>query len=195
MMIAQTNEVRWWRIPRVRFPPFADVLSWCRERQHADTMLLAARLRESGRPTDFLTPGVDKTVRKLFSGKIRQELRAKGWPGTLLTNGLGLIYVVDYTAETERQLLEAEPELFSWKHQHRPPLPEDICLLRKGYLYPCLVTVTHEHDGWLLTGSRVPPFKGLQNDTCEESFLFDGTLFCEDAFMTVRGRSPSSLRR
>jgi len=176
-MILAPKHVQFWEFDAGEIT-LARLLDWCNEEHGVDRLLLSARLEKQRRGWVPLTEGVDDTVKRLFGKKVLEQFQATGWPGTKLIGHPGRVYIVQYDREIREILLKTETNLAGWLHDHRPPLPEDLCLFKEGAKLPALYSVTHESQAWLVTAASIP-FKEAKKSPETETYLFEGKYFCE----------------
>lgn len=131
------------------------ILTWCLRERHADRLLMATRLDTDASGHPLLVPEVEVVAKKLFGRAIRRTLLATAWPGTQLIEHPGRVFVIDFDNHVRRTMVETENRLGGWNQWHAPPLPEDICAYREGDPYPCLVSVTHDDDAWIVHDGKV----------------------------------------
>lgn len=92
-------------------------------------------LTEAGqRVLDSLNPFVDYKV------------KSSRWPGTELLDAEADLFYCQLNQNSSQFIKSATDHLYGWCH---PNLPEDLCLLRADR-EPWLVTIAHEHDGYLI---------------------------------------------
>ena len=96
------------------------------------------------RDADAMTP-----MTANFLGSIKQSIISNQpqsrWPGTELIGHTATVFRFRYDDMICDQLTKATDHLYGWIE---PELPEDLCLMRPGGS-PWLVTISHEHDGYL----------------------------------------------
>lgn len=90
------------------------------------------------------------SVLEILQGSLVDSYEATEWPGTRLLVGSARVYVVKLDVAVDI-LARVAGGFFDWR---QPSLPEDLSLLREAR-EPCLVTISHEKDGYLdLTDSE-----------------------------------------
>jgi hypothetical protein len=77
---------------------------------------------------------------------VEQRVKSPRWPGTELVGADADLFYCRLDAESSQLIKSATDHLYGWCH---PNLPEDLCLLRADR-EPWLVTIAHEHDGYLV---------------------------------------------
>jgi hypothetical protein len=76
-------------------------------------------------------------------------------------------------------MVAVQNDLSNWTQYHRQPLPEDICLWRDGESLPSLVSVTHEREAWILSGTRVELPGAYESEYALETMKIPrGRFFC-----------------
>ena len=168
----------------IGFVVLDQVLSWGLESCKADTLLVVERKSIDGRGRESFEPGVKSAVDSLFRKNIRTCLTARCWPGTELIKSTARLYVINFDEAVKNRMVNAEAELFNWRNVSPKHLPEDICLLRDGYLYPFFASTTHEGDAYIVTDNtdkrEVPAGFQESNRTIEQLMLaWDGPYCCQ----------------
>jgi hypothetical protein len=92
-----------------------------------------------------VSPSAKSVLKKLEPFLLAQSEEST-WPGTVLLDETATVYTFSLSSEAIHYLSSAAGGLFSWI---QPELPEDLCLIRFDGS-PCLVTITHEKDGYLV---------------------------------------------
>jgi hypothetical protein len=136
------------------------VFEWCARERHVDRLLLSARLDQDEKKPVLDKPSLDRFVASTFGNRLLERKLVRRWPGTQLIGHDGVVYVIAFDLSLIAPMRECGPRLSDWRHwRHdgKPPLPEDPCLFRQGDDWPVLVSVTHERDAWVLSERR-PPF-------------------------------------
>jgi hypothetical protein len=90
-------------------------------------------------------PSTIEGLEKFRDFLLRRSEEAK-WPGTELLDGTATVYRFRLSPEALDHLSSLAEGLYSWK---QPELPEDLCFIRFDGS-PCLVSIAHEKDGYLL---------------------------------------------
>jgi hypothetical protein len=128
----------------------SNISGWALKTCKSDRLLLAIRLeRQRGKwlPT---RPGIEAWTEKTFAKNIVDSFLASAWPGTELSGKPGKIYVIRFDGGVADMMINVEPSISGWTHNHAPPLPEDICLFRDGDATPNFISCTHEKDMWII---------------------------------------------
>jgi hypothetical protein len=94
---------------------------------------------------------VDDAVSSIFGERVVSITRAVAWPGSRLFGHSAKVYEIALDEAVCKRMVATENMVSGWTHRPRPPLPEDICLFRRGDVLPVFVSVTHECDAWLLS--------------------------------------------
>lgn len=127
------------------------VLEWCLQHHGVDRLMVTARLDRDDPDRSLLAPCVDHAISALFGADILDRRYTSAWPGTRLTDHDGLVVTIAFSEQSIGPMAGAGRLLSDWRHQHSPPLPEDLCLYRQGDPLPVLMSVTHESMAWLIT--------------------------------------------
>jgi len=130
---------------------FSTVSHWCLANYQVDRLLVSTRLDQDAPQGGLLAPRVHSSIEQMFVGRIVTTLFATAWPGTELVDHCGLVYVIRFDEDVGMRMAAIEEYISKWTQWHDPPLPEDLCLYRRGDEVPVLVSVTHEGCAWLLT--------------------------------------------
>lgn len=152
--------------------------NWCLRNSSIDVVLLAVRLDDNDPKRGAVCPKAESLITRSLGGKDR--FYCTGWPGTKLSRGFGLVYVLDLDAELLRAMAKVEPNLSSWLHDNS--LPEDLCFIKRGARCPALISVTHEGDAWLISDTDSLSLAGTVRTIDDQDlakFIFEGDLFCE----------------
>lgn len=157
-----------WELPwAVEVEP---VIRWCCEEHRVNRLLMSARLHQDG-SGELTHPRVDDLMENLFGASLLDRREVTRWQGNELVGHNGLVYEVDFSPALVKKIAAINPSLYAWRHHHDPPLPEDFCLFRLGERWPRLVTVTHEHFGWILSDRKVPILGAELTDHTSEDVL------------------------
>ena len=136
------------------------LLAWCQVVHGVDQLLVVSRPETDGRRYTF-DPDVARVVKSLFRSSILSTVNAQAWPGSRLFGHSAKVYRVALNESVAKRMIASENLVANWTHARRPPLPEDICLLRAGDRFPVFISVTHEGDAWLLS-DRGAEFEGAK---------------------------------
>jgi hypothetical protein len=131
----------------------APVLEWCLENERVNRLLVAHRRDRALKK--FRCPQAVVWAEELFGKRILERRVATRWPGTEMLEANAMIQVIDFDERLVQPMVEAADGLFDWVGWPDPPLPEDLCLYRVGNSLPTLVSVTHEHDAWIISEKDV----------------------------------------
>lgn len=143
---------RCWRLPyEVELTP---VVAWCLEHRGVDRLMVVTRMR-SRKPLLLDKPEVEAAIERIFGDRVLSRRYVRKWPGTRLLEHDALAATVDFSADLLVAMVAAEPSLYGWLANHRPPLPEDLCLWHHGDELPTLVSVSHEREAWILSDREV----------------------------------------
>jgi hypothetical protein len=137
---------------------FANISSWCLDQRGANRLIVAVRPYLAVDDRVFIDPLIHSSASRIFGDAIIRRTSARAWPGTVLTEHAGEVYVIAFDAAVQRRMIDASNILRGWTQASQPPLPEDICLYREGDKWPVLVSVTHAGDAWLLHQEPHAPF-------------------------------------
>jgi hypothetical protein len=168
-----------WRIDLAK-ASLSQILPWCSRLQQANRLLMTVmmeRARGQWRSTDR---AVERWIRKNLGGALIEEFLALGWPGTLRTSTPNRVFIFRFDDELMEKIISTEPHLQGWVHNHRPGLPEDLCVFRAGAKLPALYSVTHERDAWVIRDRR-PSLPGVSAEFARNkrgAFLFSGEYWC-----------------
>ena len=77
---------------------------------------------------------------------VEEKVKSARWPGTEFLNAEADLFYCRLSSKSAQLIKGATDHLYGWCHPH---LPEDLCLLRADR-EPWLVTIAHEHDGYLV---------------------------------------------
>lgn len=151
-----------------------EILTWCIEKEGVDTLLLSSRQSFGKLGKGKYEKGVDPATRNLLGENLIACFEARGWPGTKLINHKGRVYVSVFDSKLAKKMAKVEGNLFKWSNVSRKMLPEDVCLFRRGAKAPTFISVTHERDAWVISGTCPPGFKA----STEELYIWHGKYFC-----------------
>lgn len=84
-------------------------------------------------------------ILELLRHHVISEQRESKWPGTELLDDTAIVIRFRYDRTVADVLKTGTDHLFGWIG---PELPEDLCLVRPDGR-PWLVSIAHEHDGYL----------------------------------------------
>jgi hypothetical protein len=144
-----------WRLRRGA--RLAEVLAWCWQEHSVDRLLVSARLDSSRKQRVLSRPSIEGVIESIFGARVLEKRFASRWPGTQLIGHQGAVYIIEFDDSLIKPMATAGKLFFDWTQNHEPPLPEDLCLFRKGADWPALVSVTHEWDAWVFS-EEAPTF-------------------------------------
>lgn len=144
----QTERRAWSLDHSTRIEP---LLNWCLEHHAVDRLLLVSRLRQDRDEPILLVASVEEAIQHIFAPWVVDRRYASRWPGTKLMGHDALVTTIEFSEAAIAPMVAAAEFLRDWRHSHAPPLPEDLCLYRKGDVLPTLVSATHKQVAWLLT--------------------------------------------
>ena len=148
-----------------------ELLTWLVERIGVDRLILTTRLDQEADEVMLLSPQVLTAVDELFDGRILEKRLCSAWPGTELVNHKGLVFLIDFDSSLITPMINTGPHLEDWTEWNSPPLPEDICLFKKGQPWPTLVSVTHEGQAWILS-NYIVDIEGVKLTDIDPADLF-----------------------
>ena len=160
-----------------------ELFEWCLREHGVNRMLVAVRLERGRGRWIPSSPEASERFERLFSAHIRERFLASAWPGSYMVRHPGFVYLLEFSREVQSLVLQVAPNLNKW-HIDDGPLPEDVCLFRQGDPHPTFLSVTHDHDAWLLT-NKDPTLHGVSRDRAidsgtfrQETIAFPGKNFC-----------------
>lgn len=127
------------------------ILTHCIEVDGVDRLILALRQDQDG---TLLYPEMQLALERIFGSRVLEMKAGKHWPGTVSSVRDCNLAVVGFDSSLVEPMCSAGPKLFDWTGWPPPVLPEDLCLYRQGAEWPSLVSVTHEHDAWVLAREK-----------------------------------------
>ncbi|HKY27373.1 MAG TPA: hypothetical protein VJM12_05440 [Pyrinomonadaceae bacterium] len=171
-----------------RVVSLSETLRWCLDHHGVDRMLAVLRLTQIGNKWCYDEPKAAEFFESQFSSYILTGFQAAEWPGTILIDHPGFVYVLAFDEEVKEAVLRVQPSLAKWEDGENPPLPEDICLFKESATHPVLVSRTHDLDVWLISDTE-PNLQGFIKSSIPPTNLFPtGKYFC-------RTYKPTKTRR
>ena len=142
-------------------PSLKHLFDWAVHDRHANRLTLAVRLEGAAGNRTPSVPGLESWMQRTFDDRIIEQHLSRGWPATELMGHPGLVFLLQLTADLAEIMVKIEPSVFQWRHQHNPPLPEDICIFSAGAALPVFCSCTHENEAWLLAEKK-PAIPGIR---------------------------------
>ena len=137
------------------------ILVHCLQVDGVDRLILALRQDQDG---TLLYPEMQLALERIFGSHILELKTGKRWPGTDSTMRDCNLAVIEVDASLIAPMCSAGPKLFDWTGWPAPVLPEDLCLYRQGAEWPSLMSVTHEHDAWILAQEKPELIDGEEEE-------------------------------
>jgi hypothetical protein len=154
-----------------------EILPWCFENCGVDTVLVSSRQSFSRSGKGTYDRGVDPATRKIVGDKLISSFEARGWPGTKLINHKGRVYVSGFDPQLAAKMANVEDHLFNWLNAGSKPLPEDVCVFKRGAKLPTFISVTHEREAWVIAPNCPPGFTASAYAP-EDLYIWSGKYFC-----------------
>ena len=171
-----------------RVVSLSETMRWCMEHHGVDRMLVALRLTQVGNKWRYDEPKAAEFFRAQFESYIVSGFQVIEWPGTILIDHPGFVYLLDFNEEVKEVVLRVQPSLAKWGDGEDPPLPEDICLFKESASHPVFVSRTHDLVAWLISDTE-PNLQGFRKSRIPPAKLFPtGKYFC-------RRYKPTKTRR
>ena len=171
-----------------RVVSLSETMRWCLDHHGVDRMLVALRLEQVGNKWRYEEPKAAEFFTSQFGPHILTGLQAAEWPGTILFDHPGFVYVLAFNEEVMELALRIQPSLAKWDDGENPPVAEDICLFKESASHPVLVSRTHDLVAWLISDTE-PNLQGYRKSNIQPAKLFPtGKYFC-------RKYKPTKTRR